>query len=233
VGIYIIKEAWEMTGETVGSLVDKSNPELEGKIKDYLKKNGFNFEEIKTRRIGNTNFAEVFLLCDAGASMEEVDKITTDLKNKLLEEIDELSYVTVSVKSLKVSSSAFEPKFWGRFGYRKGFQKIGPKKKGKRIVFPLLNNKEEEIHPSEFGVEYYLIVDIRGGKIQNKQVQKNPYFTKKVGKGVKFLKSVEADKVLVKYIGKGAKDNLKQIGVEVEIVDKEKKLQEILETSVF
>jgi predicted Fe-Mo cluster-binding NifX family protein len=96
-----------------------------------------------------------------------------------------------------------------------------------------LNNKEEEIHPSEFGVEYYLIVDIRGGKIQNKQVQKNPYFTKKVGKGVKFLKSVEADKVLVKYIGKGAKDNLKQIGVEVEIVDKEKKLQEILETSVF
>ncbi|MFO7807171.1 MAG: cation diffusion facilitator family transporter [Candidatus Moraniibacteriota bacterium] len=229
VGGYILKEAWEMTGETISSLVDKSNPELEEKIKKYLKEKDFNFEDIKTRKIGNTNFAEIFLLCEASSSMEEVDKITTNLKNKMLEKIEELSYVTISVKSHKVSSSVLRPRFWGRFGYRKGFKKIGTKKQGKRMAFPLMNKKAEEINPTNFGAEYYLILDVqKDGKIKKREIQKNPYFESSAGRGVKFLKSVEADKVIAKYIGKEAKENLKNTGIEVEVAGESESMENVL-----
>ncbi|MDZ7612048.1 MAG: cation diffusion facilitator family transporter [Candidatus Moranbacteria bacterium] len=228
VGVYIIKEAWGMTGETVGSLVDKSNPELEKKVERYLKDKNFSFEEIKTRKIGSTNFAEVFLLCEKNASMEEVDKITSKLKENMLEDIEELSYLTISVKSHQVSSGVFEPRFWGRFGYRRGFQKVGPKKMDYRVAVPLVGKDKEEINPNEFGAEYYLILDFQKNQLKRRRIQKNPYFEQATGKGVKFIKSVEADKAIAKYMGKGAKENLQKLGVEVEVVDKKARLEEVI-----
>jgi cation diffusion facilitator family transporter len=228
VGIYIVKEAIEMTGETVSSLVDKSNPELEKKLEEYLKKENFNFEEVKTRKIGNTNVAEVFLLCDSSLPMEDVDKITTNLKDKLLKEIEELSYLTVSVRSHKVSSSVLRPRFWGMYGYKRGFQKIGPEKVGKRIAIPLAGQESNEINSEEFGAEYFLVLDLKNGEIKNREVIKNPYFQKGAGGGVRFIKSVDADKTVVKHMGRGAMKNLKNIGVEVEIVDKSEKLEKII-----
>ncbi|MFW5885194.1 MAG: cation diffusion facilitator family transporter [Patescibacteria group bacterium] len=228
VGIYIIKEAIEMTGETVSSLVDKANPELEKKVEEYLQKENFKFEEVKTRKIGSTNVAEVFLLCDSNLPMEEVDKITTNLKNKLLKEIEELSYLTVSVKSHKVSSSVLRPKFWGSYGYKRGFQKIGPKKNGKRVAIPLANQEAREINSEEFGSEYFLILDLKNEEIKNREVIKNPHFQKGAGGGVRFLRSVSADKTIVKHIGRGALKNLKSIGIEVEIANESEKLEEVI-----
>ena len=228
VGAYIIYEAVGLTRETLEFLVDTSNPELEEKIKKFLKDNNFNFESIKTRKIGAANFAEINLLCDARAKIEEVDGILKDLEKRLLEGIAELSYVTLSVKSHEVSSSTVRPRSWGRFRYRReGFKLLGPSKEGRRIIIPL-DETGERISLSEFGVKRYLLVDVKEGEIVKKEIVENPYFSEEAGRGVRFAKSVSADRVIVRHISERARGNLGREGIEIEMADSGERLDDIL-----
>lgn len=117
------------------------------------------------------------------------------------------------------------PKFGKRIGELAGFEQIGPKKLGERMMVPLEN---EEISP-RFGTAQYLVIDTKDSEILTKEIIKNPYFEEDSPHGARFAKAVRADKVLAQNIGPNAKQNLENFGIEVEIIPPDKKLEDILE----
>lgn len=236
IALYIFYEAYHLGRESIDSLVDKSNPELEKKIKQILQNNNFQFSEIRTRKIGFSNFAEISLLCDAKARVEEVTDLVGNIEEKLLNLITELKQVSILVKSHDFTETISRPRFGKRFRFKHsigaGLEKIGPPKKGKRIVIPLKNDEIAQ----EFGVQEYLIIDVnkKGETVQKLKV-KNPYFEFKAGHGTKFVKSVSGDRVITKHIGSNARANLEVQSVKIEIVDSSKKLKDLdfLKLTIF
>ncbi len=228
---YIFYRAFHLGKEAVDSLVDTANPELENKIKEFLKANNCSFENIKTRKIGQSNFAEISLLYDPRIKIDEATALTKKIEEKLLNTFPELKQVSLLVKSHEFAESITRPRFGRFFCFRRGFEKIGPakpslpKEKGKRIAIPLEN---DEI-ASEFGAPDYLIVDVdENNKVLQKIKVKNPYFeVSGPAHGTKFIKSVSVDKVIIKHIGENAQKNLEALGVKVEVIDKEKKLSNL------
>jgi len=233
VALYIFYEAIELSRESIDSLVDKSNPEIEKQIKDILKKENIEAEEIKTRRVAASNFAEISLLFDPREKADEISRKTEKIENLLLDKISELKQVSINVKSHDIKRQTTKSRFFGgRFRFGRGIKPIGPKKpktktgeSSKRIVIPI---KEGEVS-NEFGSAEYLIFDVdKLGKVIKKTKQKNPYFEPQgMGHGAKFIKSVSADKVITKYLGENAKRNLEALGVEIEIIERDKKLKDL------
>lgn len=234
VALYIFYEAIELGRESIDSLVDKANPEIEQKIKIELRQLGVEIKEIKTRKIGASNFAEISILFDSRAKVEEISQKTDDIENALLNKIPELKQISINVKSHDIKRQTTKSLFFGRrfrYGFGRGIKPIGPekpkdKKKIKRIVIPLENN---DVAP-EFGSEKYLLLDVdENNNIITKEEIKNPYFEKEgAGHGAKFIKSVSADKVITKHIGEGAKINLQALGIEIELTSKDDKLEKLL-----
>lgn len=233
VALYIFYEAYELSKESVDSLVDKANPEVENKIKKELTKIGIETKEIKSRKFGASNFAEISLLFDPREKAEEISQKTDKIENVLLAKIPELKQVSINVKSHDIQRQTTRPRFFGgKFRFGRGIQPIGPKKPktesgktAKRVVVPIENNEIAK----EFGSPEYLIIDINdSGKIIKKSKQKNPYFAPEgMGHGTKFIKSVSADKVITKHLGENARRNLKALDIEIEIVEPEKKLEDL------
>lgn len=232
VGLYILYECIDLTKESVESLVDTANPKLQEKIKKYLKEKGFDFDDVKTRKIGSSNFAEISLLCDAKAKVEEVDNILNKLKTDLINDIDDLTSVTVSVKSHSVKSGIVKPVAWGRFGYRRKIKKMEnikvPEKRGDYRIAISLNSDKKEIAKNELGTRFYYLLDLENNKVQNKEIVENPFYSKEAGKGVRFLSEFKVDKFLAKHVGKGAKENLKNKGIEFEVLKEGESLDEVL-----
>lgn len=225
VSLYIFYEVYYLSRESMDSLVDTANPELEEKIKNFLTKDNISFSEIKTRKIGNSNFAEISLSFDPRAKIDEATSLTKSLEDKLINSISELKQVSILVKSHDFSERVIRPRFGGHFRYRYRFEKIGPKKQGKRIIIPLENN---EIAP-EFGAKNCLILDVdEKNNVLQKEKIKNPYYQPGgAGGGARLIKSLEGDKVITKHIGLRAKQNLEAMGVEIEIIDPSKKLKDL------
>jgi len=113
-----------------------------------------------------------------------------------------------------MARSVVLPKLGKKIGTLEGFEQIGPKKMGERIIIPLENKKLS----SQFGAGQYLIIDKKDGNILLKEVIKNPYFEQGSPHGARFAKAVRADKVLAQQIGDNAKQNLENFGIEVEII---------------
>jgi cation diffusion facilitator family transporter len=225
VALYIFYEAYGLGKETIDSLVDIANPELEEKIKKLLLADSFDFSDIKTRKIGADSFAEISLLCRPQASVNEVTELTKKLEQKLLGSFPELKQVSLQIKSREFSESVTRPKFWGRLRRHQGFKKIGPEKKGTRIAVPLENN---DIAP-DFGANEYLMVDLDSkGQTLKKMKIKNPYYQDgRASHGIKFIKSISADKVIVKSIGENARKNLKAQEVQLEIIPNDLHLKDL------
>ena len=101
---------------------------------------------------------------------------------------------------------------------------IGPSKRGYRIIIPI---KDNEIY-DDFGASEYLIVDKENGKILQKEIIKNPYFSPEAGRGMRIVKETNADEIITKRIGPGAKERAEELGIKVTIVPLDKKLAEIL-----
>ncbi len=231
VAFYIFYETYHLSREAADSLLDVANPQLEEKIKEFLQKNAFKFSEIKTRKVGLNNFAEISLLFNPNEKIDRIAEITRRLEDKLLKEMPELKQVSLLVKSHDFREGVVRPRFSGCFRFRKGLEKIGPEKKGKRIVIPL----EKSNIASELGTPFYLIIDISGqGEILQKQKIRNPYFkTEGPGHGVRFIKSVSADVLIAKHIGENAKKNLEARGIKIKIANKNTKLEDLDYSDVF
>ena len=230
VALYMLYELYPLTKEVWGSLTDIANPEIKEKIAEILEKEGLKYSEIKTRKVGAVSFAEIHLLCNPNLKVEEVSVITKNLEERLLQEIPELKQISIIVKSHEVKSNIIRPRFGTPIKFfRKGWQKLNiPKVGEKRIVVPMQNKNEISF---AFGSPYYMIIETANNSIVKQEIVKNPYFSKEEGgRGVKFVKSAEANKVITKQIGESALSNLKAQGIEVEIIPHDLTLDKLLQS---
>lgn len=232
IALYVLWSTYSLAKKSVDSLVDKSNPELEEKISAWLNKNGHGFSDIKTRKIGSSNFAEIFLVLKKELKTEEITAYLKILEQRLLNGFKELTQVTLSIDSHNITESAARNWFGGQMHFRfAGHQKdkiagTDKKKDAFRILIPYTNN---DIAP-DFGSKQYLVVDLSPQKkILEKKIIKNPFYEggEKFGHGVRFVRSVNADKIITKSIGSGAQNNLESQGIKVRVIGKETKLNDI------
>ncbi|MCD6400258.1 cation diffusion facilitator family transporter [candidate division WOR-3 bacterium] len=230
IGAYILKEAFNLGKEITDSLLDVANPELENKIKQICDDYKIKFSDLKTRKIGPANFAELKILLDPKLKIDQANSVIKTLENRLLKENPELKHVVIAVESHEMKESIIKPRFGRKFGFRRGFEPVGPKKLGKRTIIPVEKDLSGQHEISEhFGVAEYLIIDRdEKGNILRKEIIKNPYYKKDSGHGFKFTKSVSADKVIASHIGENAKRNLEVYNIETEIVSKGKKLKDLV-----
>ena len=234
VAFYIFYEVRHLSKEMIDSLVDTANPELEEKIKKILEKNFQKFSEIKTRKIGPSNFAEISLIFDPREKMDEVTFSTKKIEEKLLNEISELKQVSLSAKSHGFSQKIVRPQFGRYFRFRGKFKNFERNKSGlfeqkinikKRIVIPLENNEIS----SRFGGLEYLIIDIdKNNKKKQKKVKNQFYENNDQRHGIRFVKTISADKVIAKHISENARKNLEAQNIEIEIVKPSKKLEDLI-----
>jgi len=225
VGLYIVWESFKIGREITDSLLDVSNKDVEERIRKICQAHKIEIFEMKTRKIGGANFAELKINIDPKLRVNQVSKITKNLEDRLLRNIPELKYIIISIEPHEMKRETILPEFGPKICTSEGLEEIGPKKLGKRIIIPIENG---EISDS-FGAKEYLVLDwAEDGKISQKEIVKNPYFEKGTPHGARFVKAVSADKVLTKNIGPNAKKNLESFEVEIGIIPKEKNLQELL-----
>jgi cation diffusion facilitator family transporter len=234
VAFYIFYEVYHLSREIIDSLVDTANPELEKKIKKILEKNFQKFSEIKTRKIGPINFAEISLIFDPREKMDEVTFLTKKIEEKLLNEISELKQVSLSAKSHGFSQKIVRPQFGGYFRFRSKFKNFKRNKSGifeqkinvkKRIAIPLENGKIS----SQFGALEYLIIDVDKDNKKNQRKVKNQFYeSDDQRRGVRFVKSISVDKVIVKRISENARKNLEAQNIEIEIVKPSKRIEDLI-----
>jgi cation diffusion facilitator family transporter len=224
IGGYIIFEAFQIGKEITDSLLDVANENVEEKIKKICESHKIEVSEIKTRKIGGFNFAEIKIKLAPKLKVEDVEKITKTLEERLLNNIKELKYVVISIEAYQIKESVILPKIGGKICDGETFEKIGPEKTGYRLVFPVKNEKINE----KFGSTEYLIIDKKDNNILLKQIIKNPYCQNGSPHGARFVKAIRADKILTRTIGENAKQNLENFNIEVEIISPEKNLEQII-----
>jgi len=226
IGLYILKETFSIGKEITDSLLDVANPELEKKIRSMVTAQRIELADLKTRKIGGANFAELKIKLDPRIKLDKASYLAKSLKNQLLDNFPQLKYVVISVESHEIKEGTIMGQFGQRTGFRKGFEIIGPKKIGQRIIIPLENNEISQ----HFGAAEYLVIDQdKDGSILRKEKVKNPYFNKETGHGFKFVKSILADKVMAREIGLNAQRNFEAYGIKMEIISPGKKLKDVLQ----
>ncbi len=225
IGGYILFESFKLGREITDSLLDVANKDVEERIRKICQSHKIEISELKTRKIGAFNFAEIKIKLAPKLKVEDVQKITDTLEERLLKNIPGLKQIVISIEAYQMARSAILPKFGKKIGQLEGFERIGPKKLGERIIIPLERNEISD----RFGASQYLVIDLKKDKILLKETLKNPYFEKDSPHGARFAKAVRADKVFVRQIGDNARQNLENFGVEVEIIPPEKKLEDIIE----
>ncbi len=216
VGLYIIYESYELGKETVDSLVDVANPELEDDIKEIAHEMELKVDEIKTRKIGAANFAQVKIDLPANLKLDQATQLSEKLEDRLLDQLADLKQVVVMAKSHDISRSTIRTGF-GRVrgkGPGRGIEPIDYPKKGvERVIVPYKDGESEK-----FGAQYYLVKDLdKNGELLQKKKMKNPYWSPQGGHGVKFAKAIQADKVVTRHLGENAKANLKTADIKYEI----------------
>jgi len=223
IGIYILYESWSLGKEVSDNLVDAADLDLDKKIKAYLKKANVDFEDLKTRKVGAYSFAEIKLKLNPQIDVATASKISENLQKELLEKFSTLKQISIGLTSHDLSSALVSPRWGRRYSFKKGQEKIGPKKQGKRIVIPIENNEIS----AHFGRKEYLIIDILNNKIVRKEKIKNKYFTSKSSRGVKFIKAITADEIWLKDIGKEAEQNIKNHGIKLKKLNQDTKIKDV------
>ncbi|HHE76429.1 MAG TPA: cation diffusion facilitator family transporter [Candidatus Parcubacteria bacterium] len=227
IGGYILFESFKLGQEITDSLLDVSNKDMEGKIRKICQSHKIEISDLKTRKIGSANFAEIKIKLPLKLKVEDVQKITDTLEDRLLKNIPELKQIVISIEAYKMERSVILPKLGKKIGEFEGFEQIGPEKKGERVIIPI-GIKQDEIN-KDFGASKYLIVDIKNGNIVLKKFFKNPYFEINSPHGARFAKAIRADKIFVRQIGESAKKSLENFNIETEIISSEKNINGILE----
>ncbi len=120
IGIYIIKEAFSLGKEAIGSLLDVSaGPEVEGEIKKIIKDHGVEASVIKTQKKGSAITANLEIKLPSSLKVEEATKISENLRKELMEKINNLSYIAIQIKSHDVETGFYKPVFGRGFGWQR------------------------------------------------------------------------------------------------------------------
>ncbi len=225
IGIYILWESWQLGSDISSSLLDIADPEIEEQIKKISKDIGINLSSLKSRKMGAAAIADIKIVLDPKLKIEEASNITDKLEKNLLEKIDKLKLVNISVESHDFHKGTLKNSIGSRLIYRRGFSPIGPKKIGYRIIIPVFEGDIAD----EFGVKEYAVIDYDDNKkILGKTKIKNIFYEATTGHGVKFAKAVSADEVYATKIGESAKNNLSASGIKFKIFDDPSELEKIV-----
>ena len=120
VGLYIIKESFSLGKEAVDSLLDVSAGEsIEEKIKLIAQEQNIEVDSLKTQKKGSAITTNLEIKLPNTLSVEEATKISENLRKKLIEEIENLSYVAIQIKSHEVSTGFYKPTFGKGFGWQR------------------------------------------------------------------------------------------------------------------
>jgi len=121
IGLYIIKQSFSLGKEAVDSLLDVSaSPEIEEKIKKIAKRENIEVDSLKTQKKGSIITANLEITLANNLKVEEATKISESLREKLMKEVETLSYVAIQIKSHEVETGFYRPAFGRGFGWQRG-----------------------------------------------------------------------------------------------------------------
>ena len=122
IGLFIIKESFSLGKKAVDSLLDVSaGEEIETKIKSIAQTQKIELSSLKTQKKGSALTANLEIKLPNTLSVKEATKISENLREKLMEGIENLQYVAIQIKSHEVSTGFYKPDFGKGFGWqRKG-----------------------------------------------------------------------------------------------------------------
>ncbi|MBN1263048.1 MAG: cation transporter [Candidatus Pacebacteria bacterium] len=120
VGFFIIKESFSLGKEAIDSLLDVSaGDEMEKKIKAIAQSQNIEIDSLKTQKKGSTATANLEIKLSSSLSVEEAARLSDSLREKLIEKIENLSYVAVQIKSHQVETGFYKPAFGKGFGWQR------------------------------------------------------------------------------------------------------------------
>jgi cation diffusion facilitator family transporter len=120
IGLYIIKESFSIGKEAVDSLLDVSaGPEIEEKIESVAKEENVEIDSLKTQKKGSAINANLEITLPNNLKVEEATKISESLRERLMEKIENLSYVAIQIKSHEVETGFYKPEFGRGFGWQR------------------------------------------------------------------------------------------------------------------
>ena len=214
VGLFIFYETWKLSKEVTDNLLDVSNLEIEKEIRKICSVEEINIIELKTRKIGAKNSAELKIELNKEWKMKKVSEVIKNLENILLKDIADLDFVVIQVFSHNLEKEDSRTKMNQAVCFEESSQKIDFAKKGIRTIVSYQNGS----FYYDFGAPEYLVIDQdQQGKTIQQKIIKNPYFVIGRGYGMKFAKLVKADKIITTEIGAEARKKLQEMGVVVEI----------------
>ncbi len=122
IGLYIIKQSFSLGKEAIDSLLDVSaGEEIEEKIKTIAQTQNIEITFLKTQKKGSAVTANLEIKLPSNLNVEEAIKISNNLREKLIKEIETLQYVAIQIISHEVETGFYKPKFGKAFGWqRKG-----------------------------------------------------------------------------------------------------------------
>ncbi|MBD3252199.1 cation diffusion facilitator family transporter [Candidatus Pacearchaeota archaeon] len=111
IGLYILKESLSLGKEATDSLLDVSaGEEIEDKIKKIAEQNNIEISDIKTQKKGAIVTANIEIQLPSKINVEEATKISKNLKENLIKNIEPLEYVAIQIKSHDFTDSYYQPK---------------------------------------------------------------------------------------------------------------------------
>ncbi len=120
IGFFILKESIELGKESTDSLLDASaGEEVENEIRSVVKNMGIELSELKTQKKGSVVTANLKITLPSNIPVEEASKISETLRDRLIDEVGNLEYVSIQIESHDMSTSYFSPR--GTFAVARGF----------------------------------------------------------------------------------------------------------------
>jgi len=126
IGFYIIKESFSLGKEAVDSLLDVSaGKEVEEKIRQIAKKENIEIDSLKTQKKGSVIIANLEIRFPSNLKIEAATKISENLRKRLMQEIKNLQYVIIQIKSHDIETNFYQPTLGKGFGWQRrgGFKK--------------------------------------------------------------------------------------------------------------
>lgn len=219
VGLYIVFETWLLFREVTDNLLDIANPEVEKQIRDICQQQEIELLELRTRKIGPQNFAELKIGLAKDWKMQKVEEIIRNLENLLRQKIASLSFVVIQAETHDLKRGYIKSSIGQIQHFKEQLPKINFKKIGRRAIIPL--DKDNKISPT-FGAYKYLVIDQKDNQIMQKKTIVNPYFVIGRGHGVRFAREIGADEIITTEIGQSAKGSFENLGISIKILPEEK-----------
>jgi cation diffusion facilitator family transporter len=123
IAIYIIKESFSIGKQSIDSLLDVSaGNQVEEKIKSIANSQKVKISSLKTQKKGSVITANLEIELSNQLNVQEATSISNNFREKLMAEIENLSYVSIQIKSHELETNFYKPKFGIAFSWQRKFK---------------------------------------------------------------------------------------------------------------